>query len=222
MVIMVGPHEDMSVTLWSTEQCLTLWFNATLRPVVTKALLRPCMCVCVCVYCSKVGWKAKERTKSFVTCGFTCLVLKLMTNLWSVSLCLSVCVHTCWLGCRWCHAWELLFLTLAQPAIPLRTFAACWHCMARSVCLCIRMHVASVFLLFFLDVCCRPRENISDQTSSYACHPPLWSPTLCVPVHKSWVSVCMYVLLFSVLKAQKFYLAGMLKSLRCKRDGRRV
>lgn len=159
--------------------------------------------------CVPILLGAVKGTKSFVTCGFTCLVLKLMTNLWSVCSYFLAFVRV--MSCMRASFSHTLWM-------PLQTFSVCWHCRRRmSVCVCVYMCIA--FIGRFLQTTGKhwhPNSHNARLPST------IMTPCcLCVCLHvckNMGVHLCM----FSVWEAQKFYLAGLLESLRCKLDGRRV
>ena len=216
---MAGPHEDMSVTLWSTEQCLTF--------LVQRNSVASCyhssfgsVSVCVCVYCM-YGLGEVKGTKSFVTCGFRCLVLKLMTNLWGVCPC--VCSYL--LACVWvmsCMKASFSHTLRSQPC-PCRPtqFAD----IAGNECVFAYTHLCVCFFY------CFRWTYAADHRETLACrlhHPrlpstimtPAASVCLCTKTTGVCVSVCVFCSLQSERRRNPTLQACL--SLRRKLDRRRV
>ena len=219
MVIMVGPHEDMSVTLWSTEQCLTFLVQRN-----SVASTFGSVCVRVCVYCM-YGLGEVKGTKSFVTCGFTCLVLKLMTNLWGVCPCVCSYLLAC---ARVMSLHESVFFShFTKPAMPLQTFTVCWHC-RQWVCVCLYTYACVYFLYCFCwTFAADHRENTGMQapSSTPAIHHND-ARRLGVPMHKNngrvCACVCVCVFCFFQSERRRNPTLQACLSLRRKLDRRRV
>lgn len=94
-----------------------------------------------------------KGTDSFVTCGFSCLVLKSMTNLWG---------EACWRTNGWCHARQTLFFFFLKTA--LRNLTVCWR--RRLQCGLVSQSVKH-FHCSLLDICSQPQENTGVQTRLY-------------------------------------------------------
>lgn len=183
---MVGPHEDTSVTLWSTKQCVTFWISAALWPAVTMAVLGA---VRVSVLCERL-WE-QRKGQSHLSLAASHVWYWNWWQIYEVSAC--ALVHMCWLVRGWCHARERLLRAPCEASCAPQTFAVCWQ---RERGMCVRARARVFFIAFLGCLLQTTRKRSHSDSIVHACHPPSWRPPpACV---RAWSPVCVRFALFSL------------------------